>query len=94
MAIPRIKATYSLDVDTVRALERVARRWQVSKSEALRRAIRTVAGDAPDATVGALAALTRAQKLAHLSPGRARAWSKRVRTERRSAASRRLPRER
>ncbi len=35
-----INSTYSLDVDTVRALEGLARRWNVSKSEALRRAIR------------------------------------------------------
>ena len=38
MAIPKIKATYSLDVETVRMLVHMARRWGVSKSEALRRA--------------------------------------------------------
>lgn len=41
MALITIKATYSLDVGTVRALEDLARRWSVSKSEALRRAIRS-----------------------------------------------------
>lgn len=40
MATMTINSTYSLDVDTVRALEGLARRWNVSKSEALRRAIR------------------------------------------------------
>ena len=35
-----IKSTYFLDADTVRALEGLARRWNVSKSEALQRAIR------------------------------------------------------
>lgn len=35
-----IKCTYSLDAGTVRTLEELARRWNVSKSEALRRAIR------------------------------------------------------
>lgn len=40
MATMTIKSTYSLDVGTVRALEDLARRWNVSKSEALRRAIR------------------------------------------------------
>ena len=35
-----IRSTYSLDAGTLRALERLARRWNVSKSEALRRAIR------------------------------------------------------
>lgn len=43
MATTTIKATYSLDPDTVRLLERTARRWRVSKSEALRRAIRAAA---------------------------------------------------
>jgi hypothetical protein len=36
MATETIKSTYTLDVDTVRAL---ARRWNVTKSEALRRAM-------------------------------------------------------
>lgn len=39
MAIPKIKATYSLDVTTVRALERLSARWKVNKSEVVRRAI-------------------------------------------------------
>jgi hypothetical protein len=39
MATTTVKSTYSLDVDTVRELDAVARRWRVSKSEALRRAI-------------------------------------------------------
>lgn len=38
--MPKIKGTYSLDVDSVRALEELARQWGVSESEALRRAIR------------------------------------------------------
>ncbi|MXW70228.1 MAG: ribbon-helix-helix protein, CopG family [Acidobacteria bacterium] len=41
MATMTIKTTYSLDLGTVRALEDLARRWSVSKSEALRRAIRS-----------------------------------------------------
>jgi Ribbon-helix-helix protein, copG family len=44
MATPTIKSTYTLDLDTVRALEDMARRLGVSKSEALRRAIRLAAG--------------------------------------------------
>ena len=40
VAFMTIKSTYSLDVGTVRTLERLARRWNVSKCEALRRAIR------------------------------------------------------
>lgn len=43
MARPKIKATYSLDEETVRDLETMARRLKISKSEALRRAIRLAA---------------------------------------------------
>ena len=45
MAIPKIKSTYSLDVETVRTLESLARRWNVSKTEVVRRAIRAAAGE-------------------------------------------------
>jgi hypothetical protein len=38
-----VKATYSLDPGTVCRLEEIARHWGVSKSEALRRAIRAAA---------------------------------------------------
>src|SRR3972149_5141084 len=49
MATPKVKTTYALDAETVQALERMARRWGTSKSEALQRAIRaaeTAGGDA------------------------------------------------
>ncbi len=55
-----IKSTYSLDVGTVRTLEGLARRWNVSRSEALRRAIRGEAERQPsraDARLQALRAL-------------------------------------
>ena len=38
-----IRSTYALDVETVQMLDRLARQWAVSKSEALRRAIRAAA---------------------------------------------------
>ena len=60
MATMTIKSTYSLDVGTVRTLEGLARRWNVSKSEALRRAIRGEAERQPsraDARLQALRAL-------------------------------------
>ena len=38
MAVTTIKSTYSLDVESVRALEELARHWEVPKSEVLRRA--------------------------------------------------------
>ena len=43
MATTTIKSTYSLDVESVRVLEALAQRWNVSKSEVLRRAIRIAA---------------------------------------------------
>ena len=56
MAVTRVKSTYSLDVESVRTLEELARRWGVSKSEVLRRAIRNVAATAgsEDSALGAL----------------------------------------
>ena len=42
-----IKSTCSHDGGTVRTLESLARRWNVSKSEALRRAIRSGAERQP-----------------------------------------------
>ena len=83
MASPSVKATYSLDVETLRVLERVARKWGVSKSEALRRAIRASAsiGAEPESPT---AALDQLQAAASLSAARATAWARDVRAERRS----------
>ena len=49
MAIPKIKATYSLDEPTVRKLEEIARKWETSKSDALSRLINLGADQAADA---------------------------------------------
>ena len=81
MAIPKIKATYSLDVETVRVLERAAARWGVSKSAALVRAIR--ASDAiPDHADNPAKLLDELQKAAALSARSADAWEKEFRSER------------
>jgi hypothetical protein len=89
MAIPKIKATYSLDTETVRLLDRVSRRWGVSKSEALRRAIRASASlpAPPDADDARLSALDRLQKTAGLDLSAARAWERRVSAERRATGA-------
>lgn len=84
MAITTIKSTYALDVETVRSLERMAQRWKVSKSEALRRAIRAAAGEGPPDTNDAIQALDQLQRSLGLAPGRARAWATRTRTERKT----------
>ncbi len=83
MATPKVKATYSLDLDTVRLLERVSRHWGVSKSEALRRAIHQAAVN-PQEADPRLAALDRLQRTASLDAAGARAWERRVREERKA----------
>lgn len=88
MAIPTIKATYSLDAETVRMLERLAKRWETSKSEALRRVIR----DAASRTVApndATAALDRLQNSLNLTETVAAAWARHARAERRAGSRKR-----
>lgn len=89
MATSTVKSTYSLDIETVRKLEEMARRWDVSKSEALRRAIRAAADQEPEAPQQPLRALDRLQDALALTDESAARWERRVTRERR-AASRRL----
>lgn len=94
MATMTIKSTYSLDVETVRALERIARRWRVSKSEALRRAIRAAASGGLDGSDDdPLRALDRLQRSLSLKEEAVRRWERSVRQER-SAADKRVERRR
>jgi hypothetical protein len=85
MAIPKIKATYSLDEGTVRLLERVAERWGVSKSEALRRAIRSAAAT-ERVEIPAIEKLNQIQKEIALTSSVAAAWARQARSERRAAS--------
>lgn len=90
MASETIKGTYSLDVETVRALEGLARRWNVSKSEALRRVIQASAAREPrEAGREALRALDDLQRALDLTSGAAATWAERAQAERRRAARRR-----
>ncbi len=90
MAIPKIKGTYSLDVATVRALESLAKRWQVSKSEVVRRTIRQAARS-PEPLSDALDALDELQRLLSDEDVSVEKWAEQVRTERRdSEESRRV----
>jgi len=86
MATITIKSTYSFDVEIVRQLEAMARRWRVSKSEALRRAIRAAANQQPDAGQEVLQALDRLQDSLALTPVSAKRWETTARTERRASA--------
>jgi hypothetical protein len=88
MAVTTVKSTYALDVPTVRALEEMARVWGVSKSEALRRAIREAAQRETGGVGDALGALEGLQRTLALTPAKVREWSSRVRLERRMASTR------
>jgi hypothetical protein len=88
MAILTVRTTYALDVPTVRALDRIARRWKVSKSEALRRVIRSADQKAAADHSEGLEALNQLQKSLGLTAAEARAWATRVRRERRTASAR------
>lgn len=83
MATTTVKATYSLDPGTVLRLEEIARSWGVSKSEALRRAIRAAASGEAPGSGGPLGALDALQRSTSLTPSSARAWAANVRAERR-----------
>ena len=88
MATTTIKSTYSLDVESVRALEELADRWGVSKSEALRRAIRSEAGRQPARGGDALAALDQLQASLRARNVDLEQWAREVESERRAAGRR------
>ena len=88
MATPTIKSTYVMDVETMQSLERISRRWGVSKSEALRRAIRAAVEQPPSQPRDALRALDKLQRSLKLTPARARDWARQARTERRATSVR------
>ena len=75
MASQTVKTTYALDVETVRRLEDLARRWNVSKSEALRRAIRASSVQAPTEELSPAQALERLQRTLRLTPRSAIGWA-------------------
>jgi hypothetical protein len=87
MAKMTVRSTFALDRETVDSLDRLAHRWQVSKSEALRRVVNVAASvEDVDASSDALAALDELQRVLGLDEARAEAWVQRIRAMR--AASR------
>ena len=75
MAIPKIKATYSLDEPTVRKLEEIARKWETSKSDALSRLINQGAAVAENAELKRkLDALDEYQRIMNLTPEQVEQW--------------------
>jgi hypothetical protein len=89
MATMTVKSTYALDVETARALEDMARRWGVSKSEALRRAIRAARRGPALGAPKALTALDALQKSLGLEARTADRWEHGARADRRASSLRR-----
>ena len=89
MAITKIKTTYSLDVETVRLLEGLAKRWNVSKSEAMRRAIGIAAASDNGNDGDAIEALDRLQRSVKDSNVSLRNWARRTRGARRASSEKR-----
>ena len=90
MAIPNIKSTYSLDIESVRKLESLAQRWKVSKSEVLRRAIRLAAAGGYEQHDSRLAALDQLQSRVRERRIDVSDWARGVRSERVAAGARDL----
>jgi hypothetical protein len=84
MALPTVKTTYTIDLETKSALDRLAARWEVSKSEALRRAIRHAAG--ASRVTDRLAALDALQRHAGVTRDQASRWSDTIRDERQTTS--------
>lgn len=86
MVAMTIKSTYSLDAESVRALDDLARRQQVSKSEALRRAIRNEARRQPAQGEDAVAALDQLQASLSARDVGLELWARDVEAGRQAAA--------
>jgi len=87
MASITIRSTYALDEETVQRLANLARRWNVSKSEALRKAIRAADTELPGND--RLAALDELQKSIRLTAAEAESWATLSRQERRASSKQR-----
>ncbi len=89
MAIPyhmpkmTVRATFALDVETADSLERLAKLWHVSKSEALRRSVKAAATvEEADGASDALRALTELQERLDLDADKAQKWARQIRAQR------------
>ena len=91
MAVTTIKSTYSLDVESMRTLEKLAQRWNVSKSAVLRRAIRIAATDGGGGDDAARGALDRLQGSLRSRKVNLARWERDVKAERRATARRPAP---
>ena len=87
MTTPNMTNTFALDDDSARAPGALANRWNVSKSEALRRAIRAVAGQQNPSPNDALVALEQLQTSLATRGVDLAQWAQEVRAERHPADS-------
>ena len=86
MARMTLRSTFALDVETADSLDRLARRWAVSKSEALRRAVAAAASvEGADTASDAANALRVLQERLSLDEDQAEAWVQAVRVERQTS---------
>lgn len=77
------RSTYSLDLDTVQQLERLAAFWKTSRSGALRRAIQVAVQQAHSQRHAKLKALKQLQKRLALDAEGVAAWCRGATEERR-----------
>jgi len=81
-----VRSTFALDPDTAQALERLAARWGVSKSAALRRAVAGASrAEGVDPAVEALEALDTLQERMGMEDATATKWIGAVQAERRAS---------
>lgn len=91
MATILVKSICSLDPETERQLEELAKCWNTSKSGALRRAVQSAAKQVRSDHNEVLDALDRLQAMLALERESTRAWADAVRQERQAAAQRSAP---
>ena len=86
MAINTKKSTYSLDIESIRALEALSQHWNVSKAEVLRRAIELAVREESPGKGAALGALDRLQASLRERKVDVTRWAQKLNDERRATA--------
>ena len=85
MAKMSVRTTFALDPQTAAALDHLALRWGVSKSEALRRAVQVAAVVEESDRSDAMAALAELRERLGLDEEKADRWIAEIRAERRAS---------
>ncbi|MDE2847263.1 MAG: hypothetical protein OXO51_11190 [Gemmatimonadota bacterium] len=90
MATTNIKSTYTLDVESARALEALSQHWNISKSEVLRRVIELAVREESPGRRTTVSALDRLQASLRERKVDVTRWAHELKDERR-AATRKMP---